>query len=146
MNKVHEGLNQYLAELGIFYRKLQNFHWYIKGHNFFQIHEKLEQYYDAINEEIDVIAEHILMVGGEPLGTLKDYLAIGKIKEAENKKVTSDVVLPAILEDFKYLKSLVAKVKADADEADCTATSALLDDSIAEYNKTIWMISQTLEK
>ena len=40
-----------------------------------------------INEEIDEIAEHILSIGGEPLGTMKDYLSSTKLKEAENKKI-----------------------------------------------------------
>ena len=36
------------------------------------MHEKLEEYYDEINEQIDEVAEHILMLNSEPLGTMKD--------------------------------------------------------------------------
>ena len=38
-----------------------------------------------VNESIDEIAEHILILGGQPLGTLKDYLAVSTIQEGENK-------------------------------------------------------------
>ena len=79
-NQVND-LNVLLADLNVFYRKLQNYHWNIVGKDFFVIHEKLEEYYDEINEQIDEIAEHILMLGGEPLGTMQDYLNTTCIKE-----------------------------------------------------------------
>ena len=31
-------LNEFLADLNIFYRKLQNYHWNIEGKDFFQVH------------------------------------------------------------------------------------------------------------
>ena len=31
-----ELLNQFLADLNVFYRKLQNYHWNIQGKDFFQ--------------------------------------------------------------------------------------------------------------
>jgi starvation-inducible DNA-binding protein len=63
---------------------LQNYHWNIQGESFFRIHEKLEEYYDAVVKEIDEIAEHILINGAQPLGTLKDYLENTKIQEAND--------------------------------------------------------------
>ena len=51
--------------------------------------ESLEDELNSINEQIDEIAEHILILGGQPLGTVKDYLDISTIKEAENKKIKS---------------------------------------------------------
>ena len=82
-------LNEFLADLNVFYRKLQNYHWNVQGKDFFQVHAKLEELYNEINEQIDEIAEHILILGGQPLGTVKDYLDISTIKEAENKKIKS---------------------------------------------------------
>ena len=85
-------LNEFLADLNVFYRKLQNYHWNVQGKDFFQVHAKLEELYNEINEQIDEIAEHILILGGQPLGTVKDYLDISTIKEAENKKIKSAVI------------------------------------------------------
>ena len=60
-------LNEFLADLNVFYRKLQNYHWNVQGKDFFQVHAKLEELYNEINEQIDEIAEHILILGGQPL-------------------------------------------------------------------------------
>ena len=56
MSKTVEKLNLYLANLNVLYRKVQNYHWNIVGTGFFAVHEKLEEYYDAINEQIDDVA------------------------------------------------------------------------------------------
>ena len=92
MENILNNLNTFLSDLNVFYRKLQNYHWNVKGKDFFTIHAKLEEYYDEINEQIDEVAEHILSIGGQPLGTLKDYLSTTKITEAENKKVDNTVI------------------------------------------------------
>ena len=44
MEEVNQSLNQFLCDLNVFFRKLQNYHWNIQGESFFIIHEKLEEY------------------------------------------------------------------------------------------------------
>ncbi|WP_407705776.1 ferritin-like domain-containing protein, partial [Absicoccus porci] len=41
-------MNQLLSSLEVFYHKLQAYHWYVKGLNFFTLHTQLESYYDQI--------------------------------------------------------------------------------------------------
>ena len=60
-----KNLNCLLSDLNVFYRKLQNYHWNVKGKDFFTMHVKLEEYYDEINEQIDELAEHILMLNND---------------------------------------------------------------------------------
>ena len=66
MENLVKDLNCLLSDLNVFYRKLQNYHWNIKGKDFFNVHVKLEEYYNEINEQIDELAEQILMLGNEP--------------------------------------------------------------------------------
>ena len=103
MEEMVNKLNGFLADLNVFYRKLQNYHWNVKGKNFFVLHEKLEEYYDKINEEIDEIAEHILTLDKQPLGTMKDYLEKSCIEEAQNAKIEGEIVLDKVLKDFETL-------------------------------------------
>ena len=144
MSKTISKLNNFLAELNVFYRKLQNYHWYIKGKDFFQVHTKLEEYYDQINEQIDEVAELILQLGGSPLGTMR-LPNIAKIEEAENVKVNSSYVLEKVLADYKYLLNAAKDIKKSADEEDDYLTSAFIDGPIGEFYKNIWMLSQTTE-
>lgn len=143
---ITEDLNLFLANLNVFYRKLQNFHWNIKGQDFFNTHEKLEEYYNDINKQIDEIAEHILIIDGQPLGTMKDYIDITQIKEANNEKICSEKIYEAVLKDLNILVENVTKIKEDADNDKKYATSALMDEYLLDYGKKIWMIRQTLSR
>lgn len=137
---LEQSLNEFLADLNVFYRKLQNYHWNVQGKDFFRTHEKLEELYNEINESIDEIAEHILILGGQPLGTLKDYLATSTIQEAENKKVKSDEIYSNLITDFETLLKKSTEIKEEADKENDYATSALIDDYILNYGKHLWML------
>jgi len=145
MENILQNLNTFLSDLNVFYRKLQNYHWNVKGIDFFTIHSKLEEYYNQVNEKIDEIAEHILSIGGQPLGTLKDYLNTAKIIEAENKKVDATVVLSEIIKDYSMLLQDAKNIKKLADENSEYKTSALMDSFIEEYVKNLWMLKQSTE-
>ena len=145
MDQTIKSLNEFLADLNVFYRKLQNYHWNITGEHFFVLHEKLEEYYDDINDQIDEIAEHILMMGHEPMGTLKGYIETSKIEEAKDEKVKSDVVLKSVVERFTLLKNKSIEIKKLADENQLFETSTMMDDYMSDYSKKLWMLNQSMQ-
>lgn len=144
MEKIENSLNQFLADLAVFYRKLQNYHWNIEGRDFFVIHAKLEGYYDDINEQIDEIAEYILSIGGQPLGTMKDYMQITKIQEAENKKVKTEEVISCLIKDYEAILQEAKQIKQESDANNDSQTSTMMDDYIEDYTKKLWMLHQTM--
>ena len=130
-----EKLNKLLSDLNVFYRKLQNYHWNVKGHDFFTIHAKLEEYYNEVNEQIDEIAEHILILNGQPLGTMKDYINTSDIEEAKNEKITSQEIFTEVIKDLEKLLEDVKQIKKCADENEDYPTSSLMDEYIENYGK-----------
>ena len=145
MENILNNLNTFLSDLNVFYRKLQNYHWNIKGKDFFTIHAKLEEYYAEVNKLVDEIAEHILSLGGQPLGSLKDYLNTTKITEAENKKVDSTLVYNELVKDYSKLLQNTKDIKNAADSEGEHKTSAMMDTLIENYSTKIWMLKQSLE-
>ena len=146
MEELAKNLNSFLSELAVFYRKLQNYHWNVQEKDFFTMHQKLEEYYDEINEEIDVVAEHILMLGYQPLGTMTDYLENATIEEAKNEKVKSCFIITNLIEDYTILLQRANKIKRLADEKNSYSTSTMIDDCISAYMKNLWMLKQSQEK
>ena len=141
-----EELNKLLSNLNVFYRKLQNYHWNIKGDDFFTVHQKLEEYYDCVNKQIDEIAEHILVLGGQPLGRMKDYLQLSTIQEANNEKLTSDTIYKNVSADIAIILKSVKDIKKLAEEKTDFGTSSLIDEYISDYSKKLWMLTQLQEK
>ena len=137
-----EKLNKLLSDLNVFYRKLQNYNWNVKGHDFFTIHAKLEEYYNEVNEQIDEIAEHILILNGQPLGTMKDYINTSDIEEAKNEKITSQEIFTEVIKDLEKLLEDVKQIKKCADENEDYPTSSLMDEYIENYGKKLWMLKQ----
>ncbi len=137
-------LNTLLADLVVEYHKLQNFHWYIKGKDFFTIHAKLEGYYNYINEAIDEIAENILMIGFQPVASLKEFMELSKIEEAKDQQLSSKEIYNTVLKDFNYLLEAIKEIKQLADKEDNYLISSLMDDYIGNFTKSIWMLNQVV--
>lgn len=145
MEQAVKSLNEFLADLNVFYRKLQNYHWNITGEHFFVLHAKLEEYYDEINAQIDEIAEHILMLGHQPMGTMKGYIETSRIQEAEDKKVSTDVVLRGTIDGINTLQQKATEIKKIADDNQLYETSSLMDEYMSDYAKKLWMLNQSMQ-
>src|SRR5688572_33358814 len=94
--RIGESLNLVLVNYSVHYQKLRNYHWNVKGSDFFDLHEQFEQQYTEVLENIDVIAERIRVFGKTPLSTMKDYLEISEIKETTSD-LKSDIMVREIL-------------------------------------------------
>lgn len=140
---MQEKMNALLSDLVVEYHKLQSFHWYVKGSDFFQVHAKLEELYDGVRLMIDDVAEAMLMEGLEPLSKLSDFLAHAQIEEAPGSFVDSSVVFDAVDQDFRHLLAEVKEVKHAAEDAGSDLVAAKADGYIEQLAKVIWMISQS---
>lgn len=146
VKKVAGHLDVYLADLHILYTKLHNYHWNVEGPQFFQLHNKLEEMYDFVAEEIDEVAERILMLGQRPSASLKVYLEKSKLKEADSAAVLGKEIAEQLLSDYSTIvKGLREGVEAAADIGD-EASADLMIGALAEYEKTIWMLRAFLNR
>lgn len=140
-----ENLNEFLSDLEVMSVKLQNYHWNVTGKGFFITHEKLEEYYDEIREQIDEIAEHILALGYQPLGTMEDFVKNSEIEEAKNEKIKSLPIIKNVIQDLNILQQKAIKIKQEAEKQSDHATSALIDNYLGNYAKKLWMLNQTIK-
>lgn len=140
-----KNLNEFLSDLEVMNVKLQNYHWNVMGKGFFITHEKLEEYYDEIREQIDEIAEHILSLGYQPLGTMKDFTQNSEIQEAKNEKIKSIEIIKNVIKDLQILQQKAIKIKQEADNKDDHATSAMIDTYLQNYSKKLWMLNETIK-
>ena len=140
-----KNLNEFLSDLEVMNVKLQNYHWNVMGKGFFITHEKLEEYYDEIREQIDEIAEHILSLGYQPLGTMQDFMKNSEIKEAKNEKIKSLEIIKNVIQDIQTLNKKAIQIKQEAEKQSDYATSAVMDNYLGNYAKKLWMLNETLK-
>lgn len=145
MEEIIKKLNEFLSDLEIMNVKLQNYHWNVTGKGFFITHEKLEEYYDETREQIDEIAEHILSLGAEPLGTMQDFIKNSEIQEAKNEKIKSLEIIKNVIKDLQTLQQKATIIKQEAEKQSDFATSAIMDNYLGNYAKKLWMLNETIK-
>lgn len=136
-------LNHQVANWTVLYTKLHNFHWYVKGHNFFSLHTKFEELYDEASQYVDDLAERILAVGGNPVGTLRECLEMSIIEEA-GVNYSAEEMVKEISEDFtKVSKQLEEAIEA-AGEAGDDVSEDMFIGMKTDVDKHIWMFRSYL--
>lgn len=136
-------LNKQVSTWSVMYAKLHNYHWYVKGKQFFTLHEKFEELYNEATLHMDEIAERILTLGGEPTATLKEHLEESVVKEATGKENAEEMV-KTIADDFaEIMKSLKKGMEFAAENGD-DMTEDILNAVYQSIEKHQWMLNAFL--
>ena len=140
---LNQNLNELLANFQVYYQNLRGLHWNIKGKSFFELHVKFEELYTDAQEKIDMIAERILTLEGNPLHTFSDYIELAIVpigKDISNDKISVELVVNSLSELIKLERNILDQ----SDEANDEGTNAMMSDFISEQEKTIWMMKAWL--
>jgi starvation-inducible DNA-binding protein len=142
---ISKALNQLLANYSVHYQKLRNYHWNVKGSDFFDLHERFEQQYNEARENIDEIAERIRVFGKIPLSTMREYLETAEIKET-GSDLPSDLMVREVLSDFRILlEYMFTVVDVAADQGD-SGTEEMVKGFIHDIEKHHWMLTAFMAK
>jgi starvation-inducible DNA-binding protein len=135
-------LNSLLADSSVMFTKLHNYHWNVKGMQFYGIHEKTEELYGHFAELYDALAERILQLRGRPLVTLSEVLESTRLKEDSNSSFSAEYVIENILVDFEFFLKEFNELSQTIDLD--TTTTAISDEQISFLDKEIWMLRSML--
>lgn len=138
-NKLIDALNQLLADHAVYYQKLRNYHWNVKGPAFFQLHQKFEEMYLLAQEHVDSIAERILALGGHPHSTMQAYLEASRITEDPRTPDAHEMV-HGLRADIEALSGSSREVRALAEERGDDTTINLLDEIADVQAQDAWML------
>lgn len=136
-------LNQQVANWTVAYTKLHNFHWYVKGLNFFSLHEKFEELYNEASQYVDDLAERILAIGGNPVGTLKESLEISIVDEA-GKNYSAEQMVEAFSNDLTHISEQLVKSIEVAGEAGDDVSEDMFIGMKNSVDKHNWMFKSYL--
>ncbi|MED1206069.1 Dps family protein [Heyndrickxia acidicola] len=136
-------INKQVANWTVLYTKLHNFHWFVKGHHFFTLHEKFEELYNTADGYIDELAERILALDGRPAATLKEVLEIASVQEAEGN-LSAEEMVQTLISDFQSLSSELAEGIEEAGNAGDGSTADLLTGIQEDIEKHAWMLKAYL--
>lgn len=136
-------LNRQVANLNVLYVKIHNFHWYVKGEQFFSLHVKFENLYDEVTVKMDEIAERLLSIKGSPAATMKEYLELSTIQEATGKEDARTMV-QSLIEDFATISEELTEGIELAEQVTDQPTADLFIKTRSDFEKHQWMLRSFL--
>ncbi|GAA1383674.1 DNA starvation/stationary phase protection protein [Peribacillus frigoritolerans] len=131
-------VNKEIANFSVLYTKIHNYHWFVNGPHFFELHQKLEELYKEVTSNYDELAERLLAIGEKPVATLKEYLELTTIEEATGNENTEDMV-QSVISDFEKLSEEFLEIIEVAEQED-PVTADMLTGMKKSLNKHAWML------
>jgi starvation-inducible DNA-binding protein len=138
-------INKEIANFTLLYTKLHNYHWYVNGPHFFELHVKLEELYNESATNIDELAERLLAIKEKPVATIKEYMKLTTLEEATGKENTDDMI-QNVINDFGKLSKEFSEGIEFADKDEDVVTSDMLTGMKKSMDKHSWMLRAYLGK
>jgi starvation-inducible DNA-binding protein len=141
--KISEDLTQILADTYLLLLKTQNYHWNVVDPRFAQLHKLFEKQYEELFEQVDEIAERIRAIGGKTQASMRHFLQITSLDEA-NAHYSGDEMIRDLAQDRQILSgSLKSRIKETQDAGD-EGTADLYIQLVKSHDKAAWMLQSHL--
>lgn len=140
MTSIQQHLNRQIANWSVLYIKLHNYHWYVKGPQFFTLHAKFQEFYEEAALHVDEIAERLLALKGQPIAKMSDYLSASSIKDASGEEDAVQMV-DQLIGDFT---TIIGELKEGMEAAQTAGDETTADMLLAIHTaleKHVWMLS-----
>jgi starvation-inducible DNA-binding protein len=144
-NQLTQVINKQIANWSVLYMKLHNFHWYVKGNNFFTLHTKFEEFYNEAGLHVDELAERLLAIGGAPVATMKECLELASVSEANGSEKAEQMV-QSVSDDFSIVIGELKEGMSLAEEMDDETTADMLLAIHSGLEKHVWMLKAFLNQ
>ena len=145
MKSVVAQLNKLQGEAHAFYIAFHDYHWNVKGLQFFAVHEYTQKAYEEMGELFDEMAERALQIGGKALNDIDDIVKAGKSAPVEAKgDYKPEAVLKNVKKAYEYLLAEFKKLDEITQKDGDTTTSNLAQDKVAQLEKMLWMLNQAI--
>jgi starvation-inducible DNA-binding protein len=139
MENLYKLLSDTQASLFVLFQKTWVYHWHIVGSDFKQIHDLFGEQYEAIQEEVDRISEHMRYLDIKPISSLSRVLEVSGVKEAKSN-ISEMEMIADLLEDHKKIITMLNDSAVEADSQKSRGTVNLLDDLNEAHGKFVWML------
>jgi starvation-inducible DNA-binding protein len=138
-------LSSILADEMTLYVKIRKFHWNVYGQSFMELHKLFENQYKQLEESIDEVAERIGKLGGNTIGTMKEFTEFTRLKEVPGMYPSQKEMLKEVLNDHE---TIIVQLRKDIDlcveENKDAGTADFLTAMMEEHETMAWILRRYL--
>jgi starvation-inducible DNA-binding protein len=146
--KQREGLAKLLGTLlsdeFLLYVKTRQSHWNVVGSDFGELHRFFESQYETLDQIVDDVAERARALDAMAVGSMKEFLALSRLREEAGKHLEAKGMLAALLADHETLTRNLRKDLETADTLGDAGTNDFLTGLLATHEKMAWMLRSYL--
>jgi starvation-inducible DNA-binding protein len=139
-------LTQLYADNFVTYYKSHGYHFNVDGPMFAQDHALLEEIYDFLWTQHDMLGEQIRQMDKPVPCSLKEVLGMTDIIECDSPKKPSKEMFTWLNQDFNCLIECAQKLYDDADMQSYGGLATLVGDYIKDLSKLNWKVKATIGK
>lgn len=140
-------LNQLTADLSQASTAIHQIHWYLRGENFKIDHELMDDYRDQIEDQLDEVAERLIIIDGSPVSTLEEFVEKTNIKSVPGDwNKTREEHLERLVDIFRALVKEYSKGIEVAGEENDYVTEDIFIEFKGDLELNIWMMQAELGK
>jgi len=139
---VVEILNNTLANEAVLTLKTRSAHWNVSGEGFLELRILFNSQYKQLNDIADELAERVRMLGGNTIGSLKEFTSFARLEEQPG-------IVPNILHlladheaSIRFLRDDSRKVNEEHED---NGTFELLVSIMYLHEKMAWMLRSYIE-
>ena len=138
-------LSVVLADEVTLYTKTRKFHWNVAGESFMELHKLFQAQYTELEETIDEVAERINKLGGKTIGTMKEFIALTRLKESPDKYPDQKDMMKELLHDHDSVIGLLRKdIDVCTKKNNDVGTVDFLTGILQQHETTAWILRRYL--
>lgn len=120
--------------------QLKQAHWTMRGPNFIGLHELLDTLNEQVEDQVDLVAERISVLGGQAEGTVDVSAKDSRLPKYPLNIVAPSAHLAAVAKSIAaYAKNTRAAISAAGDAGD-EATADLFTEISRTADRALWFI------
>lgn len=133
-------IKKVLADNFMLYFKAHSYHWNVEGMFFPMFHDYFGKFYEEIFAEVDVIAEHIRIMGEYAPTKLNDMIEFSSIKEDSEMPADTKRMVEQLYNDNNMLLISLHKAYEEAEKTSELGLADYLQSRIDVHNKHAWIL------
>ena len=133
-------LNALVSDEYVLVVKLKKYHWNVKGNDFRDLHLLFDDQYEQVGTIIDDTAEVVRILGGEAVGSMKDFIEQASLKEDSGIAPDASRMALNIMTDHEALITNMRAMCTMKDIKAITEVENFLQDLMHKHGKMSWFI------
>ena len=136
-------LQELLADVALFYHTAHEFHWNVKGSDFYEYHKLFDEIVSDVYDSIDPIAENIRKLDGYAKYKMSELLKLANIQEVNGEQSSTSALTSELIRLNSVLITTLTKTFDTANKANEQGIANFIAERIDMHQKWNWFLKSS---